>query len=99
MRIKDLKRIYGSVGVEAWPPIWLSAQPASAPQNTHLTSTESVLERADRFGGRLTLTMRSSHGEHTGSLHWDEPPTAVEVEAVLMAHLGDPMCNVGDLEV
>ncbi|MFI5341049.1 MAG: hypothetical protein ACHQ7N_14580 [Candidatus Methylomirabilales bacterium] len=99
MRIKDLKRTYGSAVVSAWPPMWTSVQSAHGPWSTRLAGDEGVLERANQLGDRLTLTMRSNNGEHAGSLQWDEPPTVVEVEEVLMAHLGEPIRNVGDLEV
>jgi hypothetical protein len=100
MRIRDLKRRYGSVVIDVWPPLWTSVfRPAGSHPTGDQARDEGVLESVERLGDRLTMRMRFSDRVHLGSLEWDEPPTAAEVEAVLLANLGKPIGRIGDLEV
>lgn len=96
MRIRNLKRKSGEAVVPVWPPQWTTF---SKPGDKLAVGDAGFLQSVERYGNRLTLTMRHDGRAHVGGLQWDQPPTVDAVETVLRANLGRPIKAVGDLDV
>jgi hypothetical protein len=98
VKIRDLIRKVGDshTPMHVWPPVWASSYGAGdffAPREA------GVLKGVRRVEGRLSLTMWWSGRDHFGSLEWTPPPTLDAVEAILRAHIGEPIQSIGDVDV
>jgi len=82
--------------IRAWPPVWLPGgrEPSDA------FGADGVLESVSVrcLEGRLSLRMRYRDREHIACLCWDPPPSLVDVEQVLRAHLGQTIRDIGELD-
>ena len=105
-KIRNLKRRSAETIVSVWPPqeavvsVWPPKWGGSYGAGDKFVIGEGgVLVSVKRLGDRLSLTIKHEGREHSGSLQWDAPPSLDEVEKVLTAHLGEPIRDIGDLEV
>jgi hypothetical protein len=96
MRIRDLKRTSGRAVESVWPPSWGGSYGRG---DTFPTGDEGTLKGVERTGSGLSLTLDYNGRTHSGSLHWDAPPTLDAVEATLKGQIGKPIKEIGDVEV
>jgi len=82
----------------AWPPL-LARSPGR-------DSIHRVDERASVTGvtilqgdGALAVEIKHARDSDTGVLRWDQPPSLRRVAGVLLAHLGQSITSLGDLDI
>ena len=99
MKLRDLKHRFEGFSdrLRAWPPIWVPGGRGLSGAFGADGVLESVCVR--RVEERLSLRMRHEGREHMACLSWDPPPSLMDVEQVLRAHLGHTITDIGDLDV
>jgi hypothetical protein len=115
MKIRELLfSVCGTGKNSTWPPnweCWSSAEHGCIHGNDepsiHEVVSYGTLVQVKRFQNyddilNLRTYYKDANGkEHscTANLKWTPPPTVIEVEKVLRAHLGGPGSEIGELEV
>ena len=99
MPLRDHPLMTRKSGVKSWPPIWISTHPAAGERPTGEVGKLQQALLNNLMNNRIFLFIDYQGFRYMGSMLFDDRTFCSEVYALLNAHVGYSIEEIGDLDV
>jgi hypothetical protein len=99
MMLRDHPLMTRKSRVRSWPPIWTSTRPAATDRPIGEVGTLQQALLNNLMSTRIFLFINYQGFRYMGSMQFDDAKFCSEIYAVLNAHVGCSIKEIGDLDL
>ena len=99
MKLRDHPLMTRKSGVKSWPPTWTSTRPVATQRLIGEVGTLQQVLLNNLMNNRIFLFINYQGYRHMGSIQFDDSKFCSEIYAVLNAHVGCSLNEIGDIDL